>query len=317
MLQRKVSCLDQGIRDALAKQNKKDKEIAYLKAALKQPARSHPTTNKLPHIRSDYFESLATEVDSQLEEIPGDEEDFAEIMGTYYEDQTLRPTQPRTPTSGPKPVSEETMRSLLSSTPEGQRKMANDSAEPLSGRQLITYQGTKRVLEMRQVEDSQSENRSGPTSISDIMNCQDPSNKSSHDPSNAPTGIVTFALDGITAQNTATNAQAAISNTKIARKRSVTTADLAESDESRGARKMTRSSSRINGSIEIADSQPPGLVSSQTSRPTKLSTTQKKGKSSPTTRSITLTFVTGSRRTGKYQKEFNKHLQLRNVTNTH
>ena len=278
LLHEKITSLDQDIRGALRKQNDKDKEIAYLKGTLRQPRIFGHPMYEWPRAAFDYPETPAVEEDSQIEEIPRDEEDFAEAMSKHREDKAPQQIRPRTPKARSKLLSEEIMKRLLAPTPEGKSDVRDDSGRFLSERQLTTYQRPKNFPKMRQVEDSRSQNCKDPAFVSDDLGPQASSNMASYNSSDVPAPRGGLSLDGITAQNTVTNAQGAKSNTKIARKRSVMTADLAGLDEPGGPRKVTRSSSRINGSIVVADSQSSRPVPTQTNRPARLSTTQKKGK---------------------------------------
>lgn len=235
-------------------------------------------TRALPQpIIKDYSRRPAVVEDSQIEEIPRDEDDFAK----YHDDMVHRLMAPQTPKAGPKPVTEAAVIKRLALTPEDRGSMRTSLEGSPSDQQLATYQRPTIVVEMSQVEDSQPDKRNDPAMVGHSLDHQTLSTVASYDSLKATALYdehVEIALDDVTARNTATNAQGTRPNTKVARKRSITTADLGEPDEPLGLRKVTRSSSRTSGTIVFPDSQSPGHVTAQTSRPAKLSTAQKKGK---------------------------------------
>lgn len=250
--------------------------------------------------------------DSQIEEISCDETDSLPLRGSHRGNKGLELTtaQTRNPISAQ--VSTVIPRQKVVSMPELGGDVTNGEGIPLQHQQLasqrpVIHTGT------RCVEDSQGETEQFPALTRQDPSQQNLSTKASSDALNVtfPDGEhLDLELDETTAQNTASNAQGNRSNTKVARKRSITTADLGGPDEPQGPRKLTRSSSRLNEPIVLPDSQSSGPVPSQTSRPTKLSTTKKKGKFTPPYHGrLSVTDISGSKRVVEYQKTFDKHRQ--------
>ena len=262
--------------------------------------------------RFDFTLPPAVVEDSQIEEISCDETDAIPLRGSHRGNEGLELTtaQTRNPISAQ--VSTVIPRRGVGSMPGLGVDVTDGKGSSLQHQQLNLPRPTI-TTGMYCVEDSQGDTEQFPTLTRQDFNQQDLSARASSDASNVtfPDGEhLDLELDETTAQNTASNAQGNRSNTKVARKRSIITAGLGGPDEIQGPRKLTRSSSRLNEPNVLPDSQSSGPAPSQTSRPTKMSTTKKKGKFRPPYyEKLSVTDTSGSKRVVEYQKTFDKHRQ--------
>ena len=256
VMEQEAKKLEKEYRDNVAKQKMKDSEIAALKAALEKENNPPQVTPKRAVVSPCNVNKSVDEDESQVEEIM---RDLTDIMNNNYVTWSPKLTQPRSKMMKSKTVTSETMAGLFPSTPGESSNVERNEAK-----------GSTKVSEMRQVEDSQSQERDHDLSEQKLRTIGPYSSVAAPAANGRPT------LDDLTARNTASNALRARLTTNVPRKRRPVTADLAGPDEQCGPRKATRSSTRINRRV-IADSQSPTRLSSQTLRPPKLTATHNKG----------------------------------------
>ena len=272
ILDRQLHKLENDNRDNTAKQKAKDEEILALKTVLEKARTSSQVTPKRNPTNQHSFDIPVEEDDSQVEEIP---RDLTDIMKDNFNMWSPKKPQPRTKVPSSKTVSSQTMAGLFPSTP-GEPSSVEKVSRTAASSQPTAYEESARAPELRQVGDSQSQERNNYFFDNHDLTEQ---NLSEVGPYSAPAISAVhgnLALDDLTARNTVSNSLGVRPNTNVARKRSAVAAGLTRSDEAREPIKATRSSTRANRWV-IADSQSPKRVSSQSARPQRLTATHKKG----------------------------------------